>query len=180
MFGFLKPKRSSVEMGVFFADVLPTILFGSGEEMERTIVDLVSSGAAQPRIRTEFAVFNCFVAWHGMASALQRGTVGEPQFDVMLEAFYLRLDELSESWTLDPNVSMSYSSFAEYLHARLDVYINVATTSDGERFLVLIVERFCDYACDVDPTAMLKRMVRFALIRGSEMVYNTLSSTRLR
>jgi hypothetical protein len=94
-------------------------------------------------------------------------------------AIYRRLDELSSKETLDPSVSVSSTSFAEYLHVRLNVYINVSTTADNQSVNSLVVEKFCDYACDNERNDSLKMMILSAYVLGSSTVYYILAGTRL-
>jgi hypothetical protein len=172
MFDFLKPKRSAVSMGESFAQLMPKILVDSkNEKVEQQIASMIEMGASPSRIRAEFAAFTAFNSWTGMAAAAQKRKVREPQLEEMLDAFYRRLQELSETLPLSPMVSVSYSSFAEYLIARLDGYINISTTCDAQMVGRLIVDKFCDYACDGEPSPKLKLMVlsEYVLASGSAL-----------
>jgi hypothetical protein len=180
MFGIFKPKRSAVGIGEYLADMLPQFLhLTRSQKIEQEIDDLVRFGAARQRVRAEFAVFNCFVSWTGMAAALQRGKIREPQFERMLEGFYQRLDELSRQEVLEPIVSVSYSEFGEYLHARIDDYINISITADNNSVGSVIVEKFCDYACDGERSPTLRMMILSNYILGSGTVYDMIAGSRL-
>lgn len=180
MFGLFKPKHSAVEMGTFFADAIPKILTDSkNDKLAQQIAEMISSGASPDRIRAEWAAFNSFVTWLGMASALQQHKVPGQQFETLVNAYYQRLEEISRSFVLDPNVSVSYSSFGEYLIARLDGYINISTTSDHKDTKKLIVDKFCDYACDREPSANLKMIALSTYLLASGTVCDILSGVKL-
>jgi hypothetical protein len=159
MFDFLKskPERTAADMGLSLARFIPKILEGSeNEALEKQIDSMVGMGASSARLRPELASFAAFATLRGIGDAAREGKISETLSQVMIDAFYKRLEEQIADYQLDTEVSVSYSSFHEYFIPLLGSYLLMEGIERTEAIAESIVERFCDYACDDMPTKELK------------------------
>jgi hypothetical protein len=180
MFGFMKPKRSAEDLGRSFAEGMPKLLLDTtNEKVVQQIAGMVSKGANAERIRSELAAFLCFCSWAGMAAALQNGKIAEAKFDILNNAFFNHLETLAGAVSVDLAPSLSYSTFWEWLKARIDRYIGISTAYGAKEVNTRLIDNFCDFACDGEPTTKLKLELLQTYLLSSAGIYDILSSVRL-
>ena len=180
MFGFLKQKRDAEEFGKSFAGFVTKFALGaSSEKVDEQIAGMISKGASVERIRPELAAFLCFCRWAGMASALQKGKIKERDFEVFYGAYLEELEVLSSTIDVTASGSLSYSTFWEWLQARLDRYIEITNLhADGREAIRQVIDNFCDFACKGEPTEGLKFELQHTYLMVSGNMYDILAGTR--
>jgi hypothetical protein len=108
-------------------------------------------------MRPEMAALQSFACWAGMAVALQKADINERQFTALEKAFFEGLKVGFEDVDRRLSGSVSYDSFWEWLEARINMYIAItSSTSDTQRATKMIVDSFWDFACDGEPTEVLR------------------------
>jgi hypothetical protein len=179
MFDFWKPKRNAAAAGATFASPMPKLLTTfDNEEVNKQISEMVSNGACRDRIRAELTAFYCFLNWEGMTIALHRKKIGPYEYDRMVNAYFDTLNRLALTLAAESSGSLSYSTFGEWLKARIDQYITASRIGTPQQGRSRVIDNFCDFACDGEGTTRLKFHLLQIHYLYSGQIYDLLVGSR--